>query len=86
MTFKIPQQTPPGRYLMRMDVVWSYFYSEWTPSEQWYGQMYPTCAQINVVSEASSEWPPKDAAVKIPEIFYPLEPGEWPFAQESMGS
>jgi hypothetical protein len=58
-----------------MDVIWAAFYSEWTPSEEWYGQMYPTCAQINVVSDAKSTWPPKDAGVKIPDIFYPTELG-----------
>lgn len=60
---------------MRMDVVWAYFYSEYTPQEEWYGQMYPTCAQLNIVSDSKEAWPPKDAAVKIPDIFFPTQPG-----------
>lgn len=37
--------------------------------------MYPTCAQLNVVSDSNAAWPPKDAAVKIPEIFFPDQLG-----------
>ncbi|KAF2875390.1 glycosyl hydrolase family 61-domain-containing protein [Massariosphaeria phaeospora] len=74
ITFKIPEQTPPGQYLMRMDLLWSGVQSEYIKigEDGSLAQMYPSCAQLNIVSESKAALP---NGVKIPDIFQPLEPG-----------
>lgn len=64
--FQIPKQTPAGQYLMRMDVQWAGKRGKWT------GQMYPSCAQLNIKSDATGALP---EGVKIPDIFSPESPG-----------
>jgi hypothetical protein len=59
--FKLPEETPPGKYLMRMDTNW--------PRGNYPGsvedvQYFPTCAQIEVGSEATGELP---KGFRIPE-------------------
>jgi hypothetical protein len=75
LTFKIPAQAPPGQYLMRMDVIWSGATNEYIKvgDDGSLAQMYPSCAQLNILSESKAEFP---KGVKIPDIFEPLEPGE----------
>ncbi|KAF2742262.1 lytic polysaccharide monooxygenase [Sporormia fimetaria CBS 119925] len=71
--FKIPAQTPAGQYLMRMDVIWSGWQSEYIkPPAAGLAEMYPSCAQLNIVSDSTKELP---QGVKIPEIFDIWEPG-----------
>ena len=53
---------------MRMDLIWAGLYSTEYPS---YAQLYPTCAQIRVVSEYSGSLPkgiliPEDLADDLP--------------------
>ncbi|KAF2106161.1 glycosyl hydrolase family 61-domain-containing protein [Lophiotrema nucula] len=68
-TFKIPVQTPPGQYLMRMDV-------PWIGQVNSYGhvptQMYPSCAQLSIRSNSTAAFP---KGVKMPDIFMPEAPG-----------
>ena len=63
----IPAQTPPGQYLMRMDVLWS-----GAQPGQIQAQMYPSCAQLNIVSDSKTALP---EGVRIPEIFADDQPG-----------
>ncbi|KAF2118757.1 glycosyl hydrolase family 61-domain-containing protein [Lophiotrema nucula] len=74
LTFKIPPQTPSGQYLMRMDVIWSGMTDEYIKIGEAgsLGQMYPSCAQLNIVSDSTAPFP---KGVKIPEIFDPYAPG-----------
>jgi hypothetical protein len=71
MVFKIPQQTPAGEYLLRMDLIWP---GLWQPpiyvSDG--AQFYPTCAQILVKSNVTGSLP---EGIKIPEGFNKTEPG-----------
>lgn len=75
ITFNIPAQTPPGQYLMRMDYIWAGFRhdSGKIGDPATYAQMYPTCAQLNVVSDSQAAFP---KGVKIPEILAPNQPGK----------
>lgn len=69
--FRIPSQTPAGQYLMRMDLMWPTTFQYQADG----AQMYPTCAQLNIVNESgnsSSSWP---KGVKIPEVFKSGMPG-----------
>lgn len=72
LTFKIPEQTPAGQYLMRMDVPWSGMINPYIHHGEALTQLYPSCAQINVRSKATGQLP---KGVKIPEIFSPDVPG-----------
>jgi hypothetical protein len=71
MVFKIPQQTPAGEYLLRMDLIWP---GLWQPpiyvSDG--AQFYPTCAQILVKNNVTGSLP---EGIKIPEGFNTTEPG-----------
>lgn len=68
--FKLPKQTPKGKYLLRFDVVMSGYRDEgWGGMP---GQIYATCAQIQVESDVSGSLP---TGVKIPEIFQDDSPG-----------
>jgi len=78
MPFKIPEQTPAGAYLLRVDMVYNYY---WSPA-----QLYPSCAQILVESAATGALP---KGVKIPEVLFPDMPGEnhyLPFVQTMLTS
>ncbi|KAF1994663.1 hypothetical protein P154DRAFT_613009 [Amniculicola lignicola CBS 123094] len=72
LPFKIPTQTPAGQYLMRMDIIWSGMTDNYTKIGDSLGQMYPSCAQLNIVSGSKVAFP---QGVKIPEIFSPEAPG-----------
>jgi hypothetical protein len=76
LTFKIPAQTPAGQYLMRMDVLMAGRNDEYIKIGELgsYAQMYPSCAQLNIVSDSQTPFP---KGVKIPEIFAPENPGKW---------
>jgi hypothetical protein len=67
MPFKIPEQTPAGQYLLRVDHVFNYWRSP--------AQLYPSCAHIEVESTASGGLP---EGVKFPEAYEPDMPGENP--------
>ncbi|ORY14706.1 glycosyl hydrolase family 61-domain-containing protein [Clohesyomyces aquaticus] len=69
-TFSIPKQTPKGQYLMRVDIIWSEFW--YLGKTNGIAQMYPSCVQIEVESEVEGELP---RGVRIPEIFFPDQPG-----------
>jgi hypothetical protein len=73
--FNIPKQTPAGQYLMRVDIIWSDFYYQGVGHNS--SQLYPSCVQIEVESEVKGELP---KGVKIPEIFFPEEPGKFRFS------
>jgi len=45
--FTIPRTTPPGEYLVRIDVFW--------PRAQDQSQFYVNCAQINVIGSGGGE-------------------------------
>ncbi|KAI1429620.1 glycoside hydrolase [Xylaria sp. FL1777] len=70
--FNIPPQTPPGEYLLRIDMIWP-----GTVMQQYndtlYAQMYPSCAQIRVESDAFNNTLPK--GIRIPEDLSPSSPG-----------
>jgi primosomal replication protein N len=66
MPFKIPAQTPAGKYLLRVDLVYNYWQTE--------AQLYPTCAHIEVENSVSGDLP---KGVKFPEAYEPSMPGEW---------
>lgn len=59
---------------MRMDVLWPGVVSANIKigSAASLGQMYPTCAQLNVLSESEEVLP---EGVLIPEVFSPYESG-----------
>ncbi|KAF2820353.1 hypothetical protein CC86DRAFT_374518 [Ophiobolus disseminans] len=70
MPFKIPTQTPPGSYLLRVDMVYA--------NGDYATQLYPSCAQILVESSATGALP---KGVKFPEAYEPSQPGvtvSWP--------
>lgn len=72
--FTIPEETPAGDYLLRMDLVvpglWEPpIYTADVP------QLYATCAHLSIASEATGSLP---EGVKIPEVFYTTEPGTLP--------
>lgn len=66
MPFKIPEQTPAGEYLLRVDLV----FNTWQVD---YAQTYPSCAHIEVTSAASGSLP---SGVKFPEVYRPDMPGK----------
>jgi hypothetical protein len=66
MPFKIPEQTPAGAYLLRVDLVFNYWNSP--------AQLYPACAQIVVESSAFGALP--KTGIKFPEAFDPGMPGK----------
>ncbi|KAK4182143.1 glycosyl hydrolase family 61-domain-containing protein [Podospora australis] len=74
LKFKIPAQTPPGQYLMRMDVLMAGMLNKYIKIGELgsFGQMYPTCAQLNILSQSTAQLP---QGVLIPEIFAPEAPG-----------
>ncbi|KAF2688408.1 lytic polysaccharide monooxygenase [Lentithecium fluviatile CBS 122367] len=65
MPFKIPEQTPTGSYLLRIDLLYT---TGWYPA-----QLYPTCAHILVEGAAEGALP---KGVKFPEVYDPKMPGE----------
>lgn len=67
MPFKIPEQTPAGPYLLRVDMVFNYWNSV--------AQLYPACAQIVVESNATGTLPA--TGVKFPEAYDPSMPGKY---------
>jgi hypothetical protein len=69
--FDIPSQTPEGQYLIRIDQSYAAL-SIHTDPRYIYGQMYPSCAQIEVKNSAPGELP---TGVGIPEAFAPDLPG-----------
>lgn len=71
--FKVPEQTPSGQYLMRMDIIWAGMTNPYVKLGEDLGQMYPTCAQLNIVSKSNTPFP---KGVKIPAIFAPDQPGK----------
>ncbi|KAM7185564.1 glycosyl hydrolase family 61 domain containing protein [Naviculisporaceae sp. PSN 640] len=84
-SFKIPAQTPPGQYLMRMDAIYLGFQDviagNLVTSEQ---QLYPSCAQIEVVGsgeESNTSSFPK--GIRIPEDIIDGTPG-MPFVSLDM--
>ncbi|KAF2280138.1 uncharacterized protein EI97DRAFT_429896 [Westerdykella ornata] len=74
LEFKIPPQTPAGKYLMRMDVVWSGLTNQYIKIGEpgSLAQMYPSCAHLDIQSDSRAPFP---AGVKIPDIFAPEAPG-----------
>lgn len=83
---KIPKQTPAGQYLLRVDQIWpGYYWKEGNTivrgSE---GQLYPSCAQIEVESEVVGGKLPK--GIKIPEDFSPASPGMQTNRDEQLGN
>jgi hypothetical protein len=58
-----------------MDVIWSGMQDQYIKigDAGSLAEMYPSCAQLNIVNDATMVLP---KGVKIPEIFMPLEPGE----------
>ena len=68
IVFKIPEQTPAGQYLMRMDLPWSGMINQYINHGDVLTQLYPSCAQLNIKSSATGSLP---KGVKIPEIFSP---------------
>ena len=72
--FKLPKETPKGQYLLRAASVWqgSWYTYEGVPhiSE---GQLYHSCAQIQVESDATGSLP---KGVLIPEAFQYDKPGQ----------
>lgn len=59
---------------MRMDVLMSGYVNNWTKVGDLgsLGQMYPSCAQLNIASDSKVTLP---EGVAIPEIFSPEGPG-----------
>jgi hypothetical protein len=74
ITFKIPEQTPPGQWLMRTDIILSGATNEYIKVGEDGGpaQRYLSCVQLNIVSEFKTAFP---KGVKIPENFDPYAPG-----------
>ncbi|KAI1284704.1 glycoside hydrolase [Xylaria sp. FL0933] len=70
--FKIPLQTPPGQYLLRIDMIWPGTVINQS-NDTLYAQLYPSCAQIQVESDASTNTLPK--GINIPEGLSPSSPG-----------
>ncbi|KAF2263084.1 hypothetical protein CC78DRAFT_605021 [Lojkania enalia] len=71
--FNVPPQTPAGQYLMRLDIIWSGFIPQGDGTfPPILGQMYPSCAQIEIESDSSGPLP---RGVRIPEIFSPNSTG-----------
>lgn len=66
MQFKIPEQTPAGAYLLRVDMVYNY--------ADHVAQVYPSCAHIMVESGVMGALP--KTGVKFPEAYYPDMPGK----------
>ncbi|KAI0534911.1 glycoside hydrolase [Xylaria digitata] len=71
--FSIPPQTPPGQYLLRIDLIWPGATMKAYNDNTVYAQMYPSCAQIQVESDAIDGMLPK--GIKIPEDLSPSSPG-----------
>lgn len=71
MPFTLPSQTPPGHYLLRFDLVSPG--GSGTSIGDKAAQLYPSCAQIEVKSEANGDLP---KGVLIPEIFQNYAPGK----------
>lgn len=71
MVFKIPEQTPGGEYLLRMDLIWP---GMWQPPiyVSDIAQIYATCAQILVKSDVTGSLP---EGIMIPEGLNGTEPG-----------
>lgn len=70
---KIPSQTPPGQYLLRIDLIYegmTYDGADFKSHAD--AQLYPSCLQIEVASNATGTLP---KGVKIPEVFSPQSPG-----------
>jgi hypothetical protein len=59
-----------------MDVIWSGMTDEYYPigEDGILAEMYPTCAQLNIVSDSQTPLP---EGVRIPEIFNPYGPGKY---------
>lgn len=66
MPFKISEQTPAGAYLLRVDLVFNYWNTV--------AQLYPSCAQIIVESNATGALP--KTGVRFPEAYEPSMPGK----------
>ncbi|KAI9895993.1 hypothetical protein N3K66_009062 [Trichothecium roseum] len=67
--FTIPEETPAGDYLLRMDLVVP---GLWEPPIYTadVAQLYATCAHLSIASEATGSLP---EGIKIPEGFYTTE-------------
>ncbi|KAI8947023.1 glycoside hydrolase [Xylaria longipes] len=70
--FTIPPQTPAGQYLLRIDMIWPGTVMK-QQNYTLYTQMYPSCAQIQVESDAIGDSLPK--GIRIPEDLSPTSPG-----------
>lgn len=74
--FKVPTQTPAGQYLLRIDEVntgleeHNEVYNSTSPA-----QIYPSCAQIEVVSRYDDALP---EGILIPEALSHTSPGKIP--------
>ncbi|KAI3325406.1 glycoside hydrolase [Xylariaceae sp. AK1471] len=69
--FNIPKQTPQGQYLLRLDMSWPGQHND--PYEPSPGQIYATCAQIQVDSDIKDGTLPK--GIRIPEDMSNTSPG-----------
>ncbi|KAF2004387.1 hypothetical protein P154DRAFT_572046 [Amniculicola lignicola CBS 123094] len=72
--FKVPKQTPAGQYLMRVDLAWPGFVYKLGADliSDVQGQLYPSCAQIEVESDVTGSLP---KGIKIPEDLQPKSQG-----------
>ena len=73
--FKIPTQTTAGEYLLRVDAPWvtGLTWNRWDPADKINrSQLYPSCVQILVKSNATGPLPP---GVRIPEDMSAESPG-----------
>jgi hypothetical protein len=67
--FEIPVQTPPGEYLMRMDQIRPGLYGSYFLR---LAQLYPSCAQLNVISNSTAPLP---TGIKLPQDVIHQAPG-----------
>jgi hypothetical protein len=67
MAAKIPRQTPPGKYLLRV-------HQNWAGANP--PQIYPACAHVEVVAATDVQANPLPVGVKIPEAMCRECPGE----------
>lgn len=68
-SFELPEKTPAGQYLLRIDQIWPGVSESGTQIEP---QLYPACAQIEVESATTGELP---KGIKIPEGLSNISPG-----------
>jgi hypothetical protein len=72
--FKVPKQTPAGQYLLRVDLIWPglLYILDGKVISDGEAQLYPSCAQIEVESEATEPMP---QGISIPEDLGTKSPG-----------